>query len=67
MRLTADGRLHLCLLRDDELDLRSAIRGGASDAEIEQLVRRAVALKPWGHGLPDGVLPTLRGMSELGG
>jgi cyclic pyranopterin phosphate synthase len=67
MRLTADGRLHLCLLRDDEVDLRAAIRSGASEAAIEQLVRHAVAVKPWGHGLPDGVLPTLRGMSELGG
>jgi cyclic pyranopterin phosphate synthase len=67
MRLTADGRLHLCLLRDDEVDLRAALRGGAGDDEIEQLVRHAVAIKPWGHGLPDGVLPTLRGMSELGG
>lgn len=67
MRLTADGRLHLCLLRDDELDLRAAIRSGASLEEIEQMVRHAVALKPWGHGLPQGVLPTLRGMSELGG
>jgi cyclic pyranopterin phosphate synthase len=67
MRLTADGRLHLCLLRDDEVDLRAAIRGGATQAEIEQLIRHAVAVKPWGHGLPEGVLPTLRGMSELGG
>ena len=67
MRLTADGRLHLCLLRDDELDLRAAIRSGASQAQIEQLVRHAVALKPWGHGLPEHVLPTLRGMSQLGG
>jgi cyclic pyranopterin phosphate synthase len=67
MRLTADGRLHLCLLRDDEVDLRAAIRSGATQAEIEQLVRHAVAVKPWGHGLPNGVLPTLRGMSELGG
>jgi cyclic pyranopterin phosphate synthase len=67
MRLTADGRLHLCLLRDDEVDLRSAIRAGASLAEIEQIIRHAVYVKPWGHGLPDGVLPTLRGMSELGG
>ncbi len=67
MRLTADGRLHLCLLRDDEVDLRAAIRAGASQAEVEQIVRHAVQLKPWGHGLPDGVLPTLRGMSELGG
>lgn len=67
MRLTADGRLHLCLLRDDELDLRAAIRNGAGVDEIEQRIRHAVAIKPWGHGLPDGVLPTLRGMSELGG
>jgi GTP 3',8-cyclase len=67
MRLTADGRLHLCLLRDDELDLRAAIRGGATLTEIEQLIRHAVYVKPWGHGLPDNVLPTLRGMSQLGG
>ena len=67
MRLTADGRLHLCLLRDDEVDLRAAIRNGASQAEVEQIIRHAVQLKPWGHGLPEGILPTLRGMSELGG
>jgi cyclic pyranopterin phosphate synthase len=67
MRLTADGRLHLCLLRDDEVDLRSAIRNGASLADLEQIVRHAVHVKPWGHGLPDGIRPTLRGMSQLGG
>lgn len=67
MRLTADGRLHLCLLRDDEVDLRTAIRGGASQDQVEQIIRHAVQIKPWGHGLPDGVLPTLRGMSALGG
>lgn len=67
MRLTSDGRLHLCLLRDDEVDLRAAVRGGATSAEIEQIIRHAVAIKPWGHGLPDGVLPHLRGMSALGG
>jgi GTP 3',8-cyclase len=67
MRLTSDGRLHLCLLRDDEVDLRAAIRGGAVQSEIEQIIRHAVYIKPWGHGLPEGVLPQLRGMSELGG
>jgi cyclic pyranopterin phosphate synthase len=67
MRLTSDGRLHLCLLRDDEVDLRAAVRSGASQDEIEQIIRHAVMLKPWGHGLPDGVLPQLRGMSALGG
>ncbi len=67
MRLTADGRLHLCLLRDDEVDLRTAVRTGATQAELEQIIRHAVTIKPWGHGLPEGVLPSLRGMSQLGG
>ncbi|WP_129626239.1 GTP 3',8-cyclase MoaA [Candidatus Oscillochloris fontis] len=67
MRLTAEGRLHLCLLRDDEVDLRAAVRGGASQAELAQIIRDAVSAKPWGHGLPDGVRPTLRGMSQIGG
>lgn len=67
MRLTSDGKLHLCLLRDNELDLRAAIRNGATDEDLSALVREAVFLKPWGHGLPDGIKPTLRGMSELGG
>lgn len=67
MRLTADGRLHLCLLRDDEIDLRAAVRSGATQDQLEQIIRHAVAVKPWGHGLPDGVLPTVRGMSQIGG
>jgi cyclic pyranopterin phosphate synthase len=67
MRLTAEGRLHLCLLRDDEVDLRAAIRAGAGAGEVEQIIRHAVQVKPWGHGLPEGVRPTLRGMSQLGG
>lgn len=67
IRLTADGRLHLCLLRDNEVDLRAAMRNGASQAELEQIIRHAVYLKPWGHGLPEGLLPSLRAMSELGG
>ena len=67
MRLTADGRLHLCLLRDNEVDLREPLRSGASDEEIEQRVRMAIWEKPWGHGLPQGVRPTVRGMSQLGG
>jgi cyclic pyranopterin phosphate synthase len=67
MRLTADGKLHLCLLRDNELDLRQALRNGAMAEDLAALVRQAVWLKPWGHGLPEGIKPTLRGMSELGG
>ncbi len=34
LRLTADGRLRLCLLRDDEVDLLSPLRAGADFADV---------------------------------
>ena len=36
MRLTADGRFHLCLLNDDELDVKQALRAGGGIAEVER-------------------------------
>ncbi|HEX3926862.1 MAG TPA: GTP 3',8-cyclase MoaA [Gemmatimonadales bacterium] len=41
MRLTADGTLLLCLYADSGQDLREAVRGGASDAELALLIRTA--------------------------
>ncbi len=35
MRLTADGKFHLCLLNDDELDVRKALRSNSSDPLAE--------------------------------
>ena len=67
VRLTADGHLRLCLLRDDEGDLLTPMRSGASDEELEKLVRNLIWRKPWGHGLPDGVIPLARVMSQIGG
>lgn len=67
VRLTADGKLRLCLLRDDEGDLLTPLRNGATDAELEQLIRSLIWRKPWGHGLPDGVIPLERVMSQIGG
>lgn len=67
VRLTAEGRLRLCLLRDDEVDLREPLRAGASDEELKALIRAAIWRKPWGHGLPEGVIPMARVMSQIGG
>jgi cyclic pyranopterin phosphate synthase len=67
VRLTADGHLRLCLLRDDEGDLLAPLRHGASDEELEALIRGLIWRKPWGHGLPDGVIPLERVMSQIGG
>jgi GTP 3',8-cyclase len=67
VRLTADGHLRLCLLRDDEGDLLTPLRRGATDDQLEALVRNLIWRKPWGHGLPDGVIPLDRVMSQIGG
>ena len=67
MRLTSDGRLHLCLLRDDEVDLLTPLRSGASDEDLRTMMSRGVFNKPWGHGLADQVHPELRIMSQVGG
>ncbi|MGH7879745.1 MAG: GTP 3',8-cyclase MoaA, partial [Candidatus Binataceae bacterium] len=57
MRLTADGKFHLCLLNDDELDVRKALRAnpnGDGLATIASILMRAVAAKPTGHHLLEG-------------
>ncbi len=45
LRLMSDGKLRPCLPADNEVDLRSAMRSGSSDTEIETLIRNAVASK----------------------
>jgi GTP 3',8-cyclase len=71
MRLTADGRFHLCLLHDDDMDVRAALRAGGTAAERRERVRsillRAVAAKPTGHRLDAGLHTRSRRMHELGG
>lgn len=66
-RLTADGVLRMCLLREHELDLLTPLREGATLEEMRQLVLGAVWDKPWGHGLADGVIPLNRVMNQIGG
>ena len=67
LRLTADGQLRPCLMADGEVDLRGALRSGASDEDIAELFRLTVFHKPFEHRLEDGLAPTGRGMSRLGG
>jgi cyclic pyranopterin phosphate synthase len=67
MRLTADGKFHLCLLNDDELDVKRALRAGRGQAEVEEILLRAVAGKPTGHRLDEGVSTRSRAMFQIGG
>lgn len=66
-RLTADGRLRLCLLREGEVDLLTPLRTGATIEDLRDLILDGLWNKPWGHGLAEGVIPLNRVMSEIGG
>jgi GTP 3',8-cyclase len=66
-RLTADGRLRLCLLCEDEVDLLTPMRSGATDDELRQMIVDGIWQKPWGNRLRDGQIPLNRVMSEIGG
>ena len=67
VRLTADGTLRLCLLKDGEIDLKTPLRRGAQADDLAELMRSAILHKPWGHELGAGVIPLNRIMSEIGG
>ena len=66
-RLTADGLLRLCLLREKEVDLLTPLRAGATLDDLRQIILDGVWEKPWGHGLADGVIHLNRAMNEIGG
>ncbi|MFI5182786.1 MAG: GTP 3',8-cyclase MoaA [Vicinamibacteria bacterium] len=67
MRLTADGKFHLCLLNDDEMDVKRTIRSGGGIPEVATILRKAVGLKPTGHRLDEGVSTEDRQMFQIGG
>jgi len=68
IRLTADGKLRTCLFSLHETDLREPLRSGASDDDIEQIVRDAVWRKELKHRVGEkGFRQPVRSMSAIGG
>jgi cyclic pyranopterin phosphate synthase len=68
IRLTADGRLRTCLFSLNETDLRGPMRAGASDAELERIIRDAVWRKELKHHVGEpGFIQPARTMSAIGG
>ena len=68
IRLTADGHLRTCLFSHHETDLAGPMRSGATDAELEQLIRDAVWRKELKHRVGEpGFRRPARTMSAIGG
>ncbi|EOM76253.1 GTP 3',8-cyclase MoaA [Rhodococcus rhodnii] len=67
-RLTAEGTVRSCLFSDSEVDLRAALRGGATDHDLAQLWRGAMWNKWAGHGIDAAdFTPPERSMGAIGG
>ena len=63
LRLTADGKLRLCLFSDEELDVRAALRQGTVE-DVEEFFWQAMKQKPESHAARTG---TVREMVQVGG
>ena len=66
MRLTADGKIRPCLGDHGEIDLRSALRENAGDAELKKIFLAALQSKPLEHQFRDNYQPA-RPMTAIGG
>ena len=68
IRLTAEGELRTCLFSMTETDLRGPLRSGATDADLEAIIRDAVWRKELKHHVNDeGFVQPARTMSRIGG
>lgn len=70
LRLTADGHLRACLLRDGEVDVKGPIRSGCSDDELGLLIDEVIRMK--GKGFRETakgvtVWKCSKAMSAIGG
>lgn len=67
VRLSADGRLYLCLGHEHSVDLRSLLRGGASDNALRTAIIDSMALKPERHEFNERPQQVVRFMAMTGG
>jgi cyclic pyranopterin phosphate synthase len=68
VRLSADGRLRLCLFGDHHIDLRTPVRSGATREDIAAIFSGAMLIKPERHHLDIGKpASAMRALSEIGG
>jgi GTP 3',8-cyclase len=69
LRVTADGKLRTCLFSSEETDLKTPLRGGASDKEMMATIYAAIRSKPERHELDNRILRKCisRPMVRIGG
>ncbi len=67
LRLSVDGTLYLCLGQDDKVDLRTLLRNGCSDGQLDQSLLDGIGRKPLKHEFREHPAQVVRFMSSTGG
>ena len=69
LRLTADGKFKTCLFSQEEIDIKTPLRGGANQNDIIDIIRRAVSEKPRRHHLNEkkNQIACRQAMGAIGG
>lgn len=68
LRLTAEGRLRLCLFSDEEVNVKKALRQGQNEEDLGLFFHRAILKKPKELKFSNKEkLPCTRSMSSIGG
>lgn len=69
LRLTADGKLRACLFAEEEVDIKTPLRQGATLATLQYIIRETAAAKPKGHRLNEADGGPIQGrvMQAIGG
>ena len=66
LRITALGKLHLCLFSEQGLDLRESLQTGNVQA-VKEFVASSLADKKVSHYLQEGITGITKNLSMLGG
>lgn len=67
IRLTADGKLRLCLFSQQEIDIKSKLRTGSSIEELSDFIVKAINQKPEKIDIKSHIKNHPREMSQIGG
>jgi cyclic pyranopterin phosphate synthase len=67
LRVTARGKLRLCLFGEGGVDLRDLLQSDADGDALQARIRGALRIKPAAHRLAEGVSGDTRQLAEVGG
>lgn len=67
LRVSAHGKLRLCLFGDGEVSLRRLLQSQQDQDELKELICSSLQIKPMGHRLHENIYGMTESLSSIGG